>query len=78
MRAMTPERATAQYVKILRNATHGHGTNRANSVQENNALLAGHDGDVPPDLSLLGYMYLLALLNRPNDLGRYLSRGKVS
>jgi hypothetical protein len=77
VRGMTPERATAQYVKILRNATHGHGSNRAGSVQENNALLAGHDGEVPPDLALLGYMYLLALMNKPNDLRRYLSRGKT-
>ncbi|MEU8229993.1 hypothetical protein AB0C12_10355 [Actinoplanes sp. NPDC048967] len=78
VQGITPERATAQYIKILRNATHGHGTNRLTAVQENNALLAGHDGEVPPDLSLLGFMYLLSLLNKPNDLRRYLSRGKVS
>jgi hypothetical protein len=47
-------------------------------VQENNALLAGHDGEVPPDLSLLGYMYLLAMLDNPNNLRRYLGRGKAS
>jgi hypothetical protein len=74
----SPERATAQYVKIMRNATHGHGTNRSGAVHEYNALLACHDGEVPPDLSLLGYMYLLALLNKPKDLRRYLGRGKAS
>ncbi len=75
---LNPERATAQYIKILRNATHGHGTNRAGSIRENNALLASHDGEVPPDLALLGYMYLLALIDRPQDLRRYLGRGKTA
>lgn len=75
---LTAERATAQYVKILRNATHGHGTNRASSVQENNALLARHDGEIPPDLALLGYLYLVALMDNPENLRRYLGRGKTS
>lgn len=64
----TLDEAAAQYVKVLRNSTHGHGSNRANQVVRTNALLTHHNGQVPHDLGLLGYLYLLDLLNRPDDL----------
>ncbi len=72
----SPEKAAARYIKILRNATHGHGTNKPGLVQENNRLIAAHNGDIPADISLLGYLYLLLLLVKSSDLRKYLSKGK--
>jgi hypothetical protein len=65
---LTPAAASAQYIKVLRDSTHGHGSNRANQVARTNALLTHHNGKIPHDLALLGYLYLLDLLNRPADL----------
>jgi hypothetical protein len=67
--------ATAEYIKVLRDATHGHGSNRAKRVELTNALLAHHTGQIPHDLSLLGYLYLLDMLTRPEDLARHLYAG---
>lgn len=60
--------AAAQYIKVLRDGTHGHGSNRENRVPRTNALLTHHDGHIPHDLGLLGYLYLLDLMTRPEDL----------
>ncbi|MBB5874641.1 hypothetical protein F4553_008075 [Allocatelliglobosispora scoriae] len=60
--------AAARYIKILRDATHGHGSNRAANTVITNTLLAHHDGQLSHDLPLLGYLYLLDILTRPNDL----------
>lgn len=57
--------AVAQYIKVLRDATHGHGTNREGNAPRTNALLAHHDGDVPHDLGWLGFLYLLDFLSMP-------------
>ena len=65
---LTPADAAAQYIKVLRDSTHGHGSNRVNQVARTNALLTHHNGKVPHDLALLGYLYLLDLLKRPQDL----------
>jgi hypothetical protein len=65
---LTPSDAAAQYIKVLRNSTHGHGSNRATQTTITNALLTHHNGHVPHDLALLGYLYLLDLLNRPDNL----------
>lgn len=62
--------AVAHYVKVLRDATHGHGTNREAAVGKTNALLAHHTGEVPHDLGWLGWLYLLDLLTRPEVLRR--------
>lgn len=59
------ERATVEYIKMLRNATHGFGSNKASRVARTNALLAHHDGDLPHDLAWLGYLYLLDILSQP-------------
>ena len=48
------ERATRWYVKALRDATHGHGSNKTKVAERTNALLAQHNGAVPHDLGLLG------------------------
>ena len=65
--------AAPRYVKILRNATHGHGSNRASRADETAALLAQHDGDIPPDLPLLAFLYLLAILQRPENVRKALA-----
>lgn len=67
--------AAALYIKALRNATHGHGSNRERKKEQTNILIAHHDGRVPDDLPLLAYLYLLDLLNNPENLARRLYRG---
>jgi hypothetical protein len=68
----TPEQAAAEYIRVLRNATHGHGSNREDAVPRTDALLAHHDGTIHHDLPLLGYLYLLELLTRPDLLRQVL------
>jgi hypothetical protein len=65
---LSVEKAAARYAKVLRNATHGHGSDKAAQVAETSALLAQHDGNVPHDLPLIGYLYLLELLSHPEVL----------
>jgi hypothetical protein len=65
-RELTLMEATAQYVKLLRNATHGFG-----DITERNrgeVLLAHHDGVIPDDLAFLAWLYLLDLLNNTDRL----------
>jgi hypothetical protein len=76
--AISVERATTWYVKALRDATHGHGSNRAKVAERTNALLAQHNGAVPYDLGLLGYLYLLDLLCHPERLRRMLEQNTRS
>jgi len=63
------DEATAQLLKLLRNATHGHRPQKggARSIALSNQLLARHDSHIPSDLALLGHLYLLDLLT---DLAR--------
>lgn len=68
------DRAAADYLKILRDATHGHGGQR-DRVGLTNALLAQHDGRIPHDLGLLGYLYLLDLLLHPENLAQRIFAG---
>ena len=68
----TPEQAAAEYIRVLRNATHGHGSNQEAAVPRTDALLAHHDGNISHDLPLLGYLYLLELLTRPESLRQVL------
>src|ERR1019366_1069238 len=53
--AITPAVAAAQYIKVLRDSTHGHGSNRSSRIGQTNALLTHHNGAIPHDLALLGY-----------------------
>ena len=73
--SLTREEATAEYLRVLRNATHGHGSNRAERKALTNTLLVQHDGHLPHDLALLGYLYLLELLAVPTLLRRTLYAG---
>lgn len=61
---LEPMVAAAEYIRLLRNATHGHGSNREEHKLRTDALLAHHDGTLPHDLGLLGYLYLLELLTK--------------
>jgi hypothetical protein len=67
--------AVARYLKVLRDATHGHGAKLLGKVEQTNALLAHHDGAIPHDLGLLGYLYLLEFLIQPERLRTKLHRG---
>ena len=62
--------ASAQYLKLRRNATHGHGSNKSSQVQITNALLAQHDGKLDHGLGFLSYLYLLWILTRIDVLQR--------
>jgi hypothetical protein len=74
-RPLTAEAATARYLKVLRDATHGHGSDKESSKAQTAALLAHHDGEVPHDVGLLGYLYLLDVMAHPERLPRLLFRG---
>jgi len=67
---MTRGDATAHLLKLLRNATHGHGPQKGGvrRMAMSNQLLARHDGNLPSDLALLGHLYLLELLAEPARL----------
>lgn len=67
--------AAAEYIRVLRNATHGHGSNREQNVAKTDALLSHHDGALSHDLGLVGYLYLLELMTKPDLLRRTLYDG---
>lgn len=71
---LAPAAAAAQYLVTLRNATHGFSTVRGTAKQRarNSDLLAVHNGEVPHDVGLLTWLYLLDLLVRPDRLRRVL------
>ena len=71
-RSLSPDEATARYLKVLRDATHGHGSNKARSASLTDALLAHHDGHIPHDIGLLSVVYLLDSLAKPDRLRRAL------
>jgi hypothetical protein len=70
-RTMSSEAATAAYLRVLRNAGHAFG-GRPGRRGRDEVLLMSHSGEIPRDLPELGYLYLLRLLARPEDL-RYRS-----
>jgi len=41
-------------------------------INRTNALLASHDGHIPHDLPLLGYIYLLKILSEMDNLKKRL------
>lgn len=65
-RSMSKEDAAARYLKVLRDATHGHGADKESARAVTDALLAHHNGNVPHDVGLLGYLYLLDVLAHPD------------
>lgn len=71
---LSVEQAAAQYMKLLRDATHGHG-GQGRTASQTSALLAHHDGDVPHDIGLLAYLYLLDSLVHTDRVRRCLYGG---
>lgn len=69
-RLLTKEQAAAQWLRILRNATHGFRGQRDKDEARDEALLMSHTGDVPENLPLLAYLHLLHLLAAPSQLER--------
>jgi hypothetical protein len=67
-RVLDADTAVAAYIKVLRNATHGHGAHKEEAIAKTNALLTQHNGDVPSDIGWLGYLYLLDILADPEKL----------
>lgn len=59
--------AAAEYLAMLRDATHGFSTTRRAVKQKEKVatLLAVHNGNVPHDVGLLAWLYLLDLLAEP-------------
>lgn len=72
-KTLSQAEAAAQYMKILRDATHGHGANKSHRIELTDTLLATHNGYVPHDVAQLGWLYLLDLLARPEALRSHLS-----
>lgn len=72
--SLSAEDAAARYLKVLRDATHGHGAEKESAKAMTDALLAHHNGDIPHDLGLLGYLYLLDVLNHPERVSQLLYR----
>lgn len=70
-RSLSIDSAAALYIKLLRNATHGHG-GRQNEQRRSISLLKNHSGVVPHDLGLLAFLWLLDFVARPDDFGRIL------
>lgn len=72
--SMPTSRAVSTYVGLLRNATHGFGGKQAaKGSKDANALLTHHDGNIPSELSMLAYFYLLDVLCRPDEIKKYVS-----
>jgi hypothetical protein len=65
---LTLDEAAAHYLKVIRDATHGHGSNKDNAKSKTNALLVQHNGQIPHDIAGLAFMYMLDVLSRPLDL----------
>lgn len=70
--ALEPGVATARYMYLLRNSTHGFAGGKALG-KDGAALLAAHTGAVHHDVGLLGWLYLLDLLAYPDRLRKVLS-----
>ncbi|MFJ3405369.1 hypothetical protein [Promicromonospora sp. NPDC090134] len=69
--ALDPGEATAKYMYLLRNSTHGFTGGRALG-KDGAALLAAHTGVVHHDVGLLSWLYLLDLLANPDRLRQVL------
>lgn len=74
---MAPEAAVAKLMKLYRNATHGFGSGgRRGSAEKQRteaSVLVHHNGNLPSDLVLLPYLYLLDTLIDPENMRRRIS-----
>lgn len=60
--------ATGRYLQLLRDATHGFGEKGGQTNSRDESLLTQHTGEIPDQLGLLSYTYLLDLLCDPGRL----------
>ncbi|TNC44675.1 hypothetical protein FHE65_07830 [Mumia zhuanghuii] len=72
--ALSVDDAAARYLKVLRDATHGHGAEKPAAKAMTDALLAHHNGRIPHDIGLIGYLYLLDVLMNPQRVRQCLYR----
>jgi hypothetical protein len=74
---MSPEAAAAKLLKLYRNATHGFGSGGKRGSPEKQrteaSVLAHHNGNLPSDLVLLPYLYLLDTLCNPKNVSKRIS-----
>ncbi len=61
-------RAAALYLQVLRDATHGFGGKSVKDNARDDALIARHTGEIPGDLGLVAYLYMLELLTSTSRL----------
>jgi hypothetical protein len=73
--AKTPEKAVALLLKVFRNATHGFGGKKGDNAGLFASILVQHNGQLPEDIVLLPYLYLLEVLCYPNDMRRRITGG---
>lgn len=59
------EEAATQYLGMLRDAGHGFGSPSANRWEVDANLMVRHTGNIPHDLALLPWLYLLDMLAEP-------------
>jgi hypothetical protein len=73
---LSPERAAAKLLQIHRNATHGFGHRKgARKKNERDAsLLVHHHGQLPSDIVLLPYLYLLDTMCDPDRVRQDIAR----
>jgi hypothetical protein len=72
---LAPESAAAKYLYILRNATHGFGSKPGDPKGEIDAcLLTHHNGNLPDDLALLPFLYLLDVMSNPDRMRDRIAR----
>jgi hypothetical protein len=73
-RVLTVEEATAQYLRILRNAGHGFSGQSDKDRRRDEVLLISHTGEIQADFALLPYLYWLDVYRDPAALRRKLAR----
>lgn len=62
------EDATAAYLRVLRNASHGYSGQNDKDRRRDEVLLMSHTGEIPHDFALLPYLYWLETLAHPETL----------
>ncbi len=67
-RAWSLEDATATYLRVLRNASHGYSGQNDKDRRRDEVVLMSHTGQIPHDFALLPYLYWLDTIANPETL----------
>lgn len=62
------ERATKQYLRVLRNTSHGFSGKDDAGRRRDELLLMSHTGELPDEFALLPYLYWLDWIGNPQRL----------